>query len=58
MTRGVAAAFFHTQIHQVTPRATAAPSSVLTQAEGIKSETQRFSKKVNAFIAVFIPAET
>lgn len=27
------------------------------QAEGIKSKTQWFSKKVNAFIAVFIPPQ-
>lgn len=27
------------------------------QVEGIQSETQWFSKKVNAFITVFIPAE-
>lgn len=55
--RSVSAAFFPAPSHGFTPWATAAPSSVIMQAEGIKSETQWFSKKVNAFIAVFIPPQ-
>lgn len=39
------------------PSSNRGPSSAIVQAEGIKSKTQWFSKKVNAFIAVFIPPQ-
>lgn len=41
----------HRQSYELTPQASNAPSRVVMQAEGIKSEPLWFSKKVSAFIA-------
>lgn len=44
-------------VSRIHPLSNCGPSSAIMQAEGIKSKTQWFSKKVNAFIAVFIPPQ-